>query len=121
MLKSNFITLSLQVVIRFFSGIIFFPFWWYSRGFIQFVKKVFNFLKEEHKVLGFSVWLKNIFVPMYGQHDFAGRAISFFIRLFQIIIRGIVLVFWILLSLTFIVIWLVLPFLLLIAIIYQLS
>ena len=119
--KSNFLTLFLQVVIRFFSGIIFFPFWWYTKGFLHFVKKVFNFLKEEQRVLGFSVWLKNIFVPMYGQSGFAGRAISFFIRLFQVIVRGLVLIFWSLLSLAMILGWLAIPFLLLVAIIYQLS
>lgn len=121
MFKSNFLTLSLQVVTRFFAGIIFFPFWWYSRGFINFIKRVFNFLKEEQKILGFSVWLNNIFVPMYGQQDFTGRVISFFMRLFQVIVRGIVLIFWTLLSLALILMWLALPFLLLIAIIYQLS
>lgn len=121
MLKSNFITLSLQVIVRFFSGIIFFPFWWYSRGFVYFVKKVFSFLQEEQRVLGFSVWLTNIFVPMYGQQDFAGRIISFLMRLFQVIVRGIVLIFFALLSLAFILAWLALPLVLISNIVYQLS
>ncbi|NCB20558.1 MAG: hypothetical protein EOM88_01360 [Clostridia bacterium] len=121
MLKSNFFTLFLQIIIRFFNGIIFFPFWWYSKGFIHFVKKVFLFLQEEQKILGVSVWLQNIFVPMYGQYDLAGRAISFFVRLFQIIVRSIVLFIWALISLASVIVWLALPFLLLFTIVYQLS
>ncbi len=120
MLKSNFLTLFFQIIIRFIVGVIFFPFWWYSLGFVSFARKVFSFLQEEQRVLGFTVWLKNIFVPMYGQHDFSGRLISFVIRLFQIVVRGLALIFWALLSLIALIIWLALPFLLLIAIIYQL-
>lgn len=119
--QSNFITLTLKVLTRFFSGIIFFPLWWYSRGFIHFVKKVYHFLKEEQKILGFNIWLKNIFVPMYGQRDLTGRAISFFIRLFQVVVRGLVLIFWALISLSLLIMWLALPFLLIMAIVYQLS
>lgn len=120
MLKSNFLTLLIQVFLRFIGGIIFFPFWWYSLGFFHFAARVFRFLQEEQRALGLSVWLKNIFVPMYGQNDFSGRLISFFIRLFQVIFRGLALLLWIVLALLVLLAWLSLPLLLLAAIIYQL-
>jgi hypothetical protein len=120
MKKSNFLTLIIKLLTRFIGGIIFFPVWWYSFGFIRMITKMFNFWQEEQKALGFTIWLKNIFVPMYGQRDFSGRLISFFIRLFQIIFRGLVLLFWALVCLTLLLLWLSLPALLLIAMAYQL-
>jgi len=121
MITNNFLLSILQVFARFIAGVIFFPFWWYSVGFGRFLTKVFRFWQEEQRILGFSVWLKNIFVPMYGQHDFSGRLISFFIRLFQVIFRGLALLFWALLCLALIIFWLLLPLLLLAAIAFQLS
>jgi hypothetical protein len=121
MKKSNFLTLITKLLTRFIGGVIFFPMWWYSFGFIRFVTRLIHFWQEEQRALGFSVWFKNIFVPMYGQRDFSGRLISFFIRLFQVIFRGIALIFWALICLFLLLLWLSLPILLLIAIAYQLT
>lgn len=108
-----------------FSGIIFsilyFPLWWYGVGFLNFAKRIFNFWLERAYSLAVLVWLKNIFTPMYGQYDFAGRLISFGVRLVQIIIRTIILIFWLLISLIIILFWLAFPFLLILATISQLS
>lgn len=41
--------------------------------------------------LALDIWLKNIFVPMYGQRDAASRIISFLMRLVQIIFRFIIM------------------------------
>jgi len=109
MTKPLFLLSSVQVLSRFLGSIIFFPIWWYSLGFIRFVSRIVSFWSNEQRSLGFSVWLKNIFVPMYGQNDFAGRTISFFIRLIQIIVRGIALLFWILVGLILMLAWLALP------------
>ncbi len=38
--------------------------------------------------LGIDIWIKNLFKPMYGQNDIAGKIISFFMRIFQIIFRS---------------------------------
>lgn len=121
MLKNNFFILIAKVSLKFIGGIIFFPLWWYSLGFIRFARKLINFWQEEQKVIGFSVWLRNIFVPMYGQRDLSGRLISFFIRLFQVLFRGLALLFWALLCFALLIIWLLLPLLLLIALAYQLA
>lgn len=38
------------------------------------------------------IWLKNFFVPMYGQYDWTGRLISVFMRLVILIGRFIALI-----------------------------
>ncbi len=70
-------------------------------------------IRDFDLTLGFSIWLKNLFVPMFGQTDFAGRAISFFLRIFQIIFKGLALLGIIILVLVFYIFWLVLPILIL--------
>ena len=118
--KTRFLIFIPQALLRFFLNILFFPLWWYSSGFAMFVRKIIYFWRSEQKTLGFYVWLKNLFVPMYGQNDFSGRAISFFIRLVQIIFRGLILLFWVLAGLALMLFWLALPLLLIMAIAFQL-
>ncbi len=98
------------ILIEGVKDIFYFPLWWYSRGLLKTLKGSWNFIKDFEQTLGFMVWLKNLFVPMFGQRDFAGRLISFFLRLVQIIFRGIALLVLILLNLIFIGIYLILPF-----------
>lgn len=88
---------------------LYFPLWWYSKGFLRMLKGVGRLISDFNLTLGFSIWLKNIFVPMFGQRDLPGRLISFFLRLFNVIFRGFALVFLVSLTLVFVFIWLVLP------------
>jgi len=67
------------------------------------------------------VWIKNIFTPMYGQTDWQGKLISFFMRLFQIIFRGIVMTFWLFFTFTQIAAWIALPFFISYEIIFQMG
>ena len=89
--------------------IIYFPFWWYSVGFIRFLRSLGGFLRNREESLAWFVWVKNIFRPMYGQGDFAGRLISFVMRLIQIIFRGVALIFFVLVAFILAVVWLALP------------
>ena len=100
--------------------IFYFPIWWYSRGLVKVINGCWEFVKDFEQTLGFSIWVKNLLVPMYGQRDIAGRLISFFLRLFQIFWKGIVLLILIGLNLLFIIIWLLLPIFVIIQIIYHL-
>ena len=99
--------------------ILYFPVWWYTIGFFKRIKKSIKNIKDKEKSLGLSVWLKNIFVPMYGQTDFSGRIISFFIRLFQIIFRSFILFFWIVVGLITVILWLAIPVMIVLALIFQ--
>jgi hypothetical protein len=89
--------------------IVFFPIWWYSIGLIKACKKLAIFVAEKEKSLGLLVWIKNIFVPMYGQRDFQGKLISFFIRLVQIFFRSLILLVWVVLALIGFWIWFLSP------------
>ena len=99
--------------------LLFFPLWWYSHGLANVIKSSFDFFVNSQRSLAFLVWVKNIFVPMYGQEDFQGRIISFFIRVIQIIFRGFSLVIVLIFSLVFIFIWVFLPLFLIYQIINQ--
>jgi hypothetical protein len=121
MFKHNFLTYGSQIIIKILAEIIYFPVWWYSVGFIGTIKRAWHFWRQREKMLGFTIWLKNIFVPMYGQYDWAGRIISFFVRFIQVIFRGLALLFWLVLILLLILIWLSLPLFLFIALLFQLG
>jgi len=100
--------------------ILFFPIWWYSIGLLSFALSLKNFIINREKELALSIWVKNIFVPMYGQRDFQGIIISIIIRFFQIIARSIIMLFWILTSIIFFIFWLIIPVFLIYQIIWQL-
>lgn len=66
-----------------------FPLWWYSAGAKRafgFCKRLFNHAEQS---LAARLWLKNIFVPMYGMKDLQGKIMSFFVRLANVIVRGL--------------------------------
>jgi len=121
MFRHNFITYSGKIFAQVIMEIIYFPLWWYSVGFSRLIKGVFKFWRDQEQSLGFGVWAKNIFVPMYGQYDWPGRIISFLIRVVQIIARGLVLLFWFVILLAFSIIWLFFPIALLLVIMFQIS
>lgn len=115
----NALTYSSKILFKIAWDFIYFPLWWYSEGLLKTIRGIADFLKRQEASLSFFIWLKNIFVPMYGQDDFAGRAISFLVRFFQVIVRGSALLFFLALSLAFFIFYLVLPPLLLLAIVLQ--
>ncbi|MFA6194531.1 MAG: hypothetical protein WC719_02150 [Patescibacteria group bacterium] len=121
MLNHNFLTYTGKIILQILGEILYFPVWWYSVGFIRAVKSVFRFWRAREESLGFSVWLKNIFVPMYGQRDIASRIISFVMRLIQVIFRGLILLFWLAVILIVLIIWLTFPILLFLGLVFQLA
>ena len=56
---------------------------------------------------------------MYGQRDIQGKIISFFVRLSQIIFRGIIMIFWIIIALAAFWFWFLAPIVIVYMIIYQ--
>lgn len=118
--RSHFLIYLPKILWQIARDFLYFPLWWYSVGLWRALLQVGSFLRAREVNLGLSVWLKNIFTPMYGQRDFVGKAISFFIRLVQIIVRGLFMLFWLFVSLVLIAFWLLLPPLVIGAILYQL-
>ena len=89
--------------------LLYFPVWWYTKGFIKISLYCLNNIQKRQESLSFFIWLKNIFVPMYGQSDFEGRLISFFVRLAQVFFRLIGLLFWLIVDLMIFLLYLLLP------------
>ncbi len=121
MLINNISLYAGKIFVDLLRDIIYFPLWWYSRGLAQLVVKLKDFLLNKEKSLALLVWIKNIHKPMYGQYDWQGMLISFFMRLFQIIVRGLFLLFWLILALVILLIWLILPIFVVYEIIFQIA
>lgn len=100
--------------------ILYFPFWWYGAGLAKTAKFLWQRIKNMETRLGVKVWVVNIFTPMFGQRDIAGVLISFFMRIFQIIGRSLVLILWIILMFFLLLLWLVLPIAILLIIVFNL-
>jgi len=65
------------------------PLWWYGRGLGIAYNKVVEMVVGVWRSMGVWMWARHIFTPMFQQYDWQGRVISFFMRLFQVIIRSI--------------------------------
>jgi hypothetical protein len=120
MTKSSNLTLT-KIFTDIIIDIVFFPFWWYSIGLIGTAKKLADFIMDKERSLALFVWIKNIFVPMYGQRDIQGFLISFFMRIIQIIFRSLILVFWIVIALIGFWLWIIFPALVIYMIVVQIK
>ena len=98
-----------RLILDILLDIIYFPVWWYTGGIKFVLLKCWDLIKVGNGRLAPGLWLKNIFVPMFGQWDWEGRIISFFMRLIQVIGRGIALLFWLGFVGLIFCFWLVLP------------
>ena len=96
-------------VLKSLTSIVYFPAWWYTRGFFRVLKGVGNSVATYNNSLGFTIWLKNIFTPLFGQSDIWGRILSFFLRFFNIIFRGLAFLFILVLHILFVLAWLLIP------------
>jgi hypothetical protein len=110
MVKENVALKSFKFVLKdIFLDVLYWPLWWYTTGTQKAAMRFVDTVRDGNQVLSVSIWVKNLFVPMFGQHDWQGRIISFFMRLVQIIFRAIALVFWIIFSMIVFFIWVALP------------
>ncbi len=76
------------------SGVFSLPVWWYTRGLVLVSTWCRETVKNTSQLFGLGVWVKNLFVPMYGETEWSGRAISFVIRMVMIILRGSAVAIW---------------------------
>lgn len=119
MLKNNLFFYSGKILAELGRDILYFPVWWYAHGLLELIDKLIIFIKNREKGLALSVWVKNIFRPMYGQTDWQGKLISFGFRIFEIIARGIIMLFWLIFVLIIIFVWIILPIFVVYEIIFQ--
>ncbi|MFA5954444.1 MAG: hypothetical protein WC817_02840 [Patescibacteria group bacterium] len=85
------------------------PFWWYTIGLSLQFKRLAKALHYANESSGFSLWLKNLFVPMFGQNDFAGRTISFFMRVFQLCVRFVIYVCYVAWAVALFLLYIIVP------------
>lgn len=103
----------------FVGDIVKFPVWWYTTGLKKAALGCINSVKNVEKRWNLRIWIRNLFVPMFGEYDWQGRIISFFVRIVQIIIRSILVSVWTILVFLAFIIHIILPFFILWQILYH--
>lgn len=91
------------------GSVIRFPFWWYTEGLIEAARWCARGLRYRWESAGIAVWVKNFFVPMYGQYDLAGRLVSVVMRFAVLIGRLIGLVIEAAGYCLLLIVWVLLP------------
>ncbi len=110
MVRENIAAKSIKFILRdLVLDILLWPIWWYGVGLKTAFGKMGETISQGNRELALSVWVKNLFKPMFGQYDWQGRIISFFMRVFQIIFRFLLFMFWIIFSAVVFLIWFLLP------------
>lgn len=85
------------------------PVWWYTGGLRLAGRGLWNAWREMEKRLSLGVWLKHLFVPMYGYRDWQSRLISFFVRLVLLVAKLFVVLVWSVILIVLFGAWLILP------------
>lgn len=98
-----------RLAFDFFLDILYFPVWWYTAGFMRLAKRLAYAVEDMNTSLAPGLWLKFMFVPMFGQRDFQGRIMSLFMRIVNIIGRGVALAVYVAAVLCLLTIWVVFP------------
>ena len=98
-----------RLFVEAFLDVFYFPLWWYTGGARKAALWCWGLFQFGNRQLAPALWLQNIFVPMFGQYDWQGRIISFFMRLVQIFFRSIALVIWLVFCIILFFIWFLLP------------
>lgn len=89
--------------------LLYFSVWWYSVGFIAFVRTLWREWQVIAERLAIRILAKNMLRPMYADYTRSGRIISFFFRVFLIATRLVVLLIWTIIELILVVAWIVGP------------
>lgn len=104
---------TLPIVSRLSLGLLFevvyAPVWWYTSGLLWIIRQVGNSIRDTADSASLGLWVKNLFVPMYGQYDVWGRIVSFIIRFANIIGRSVWVGLWVIICMGVLAIWIVLP------------
>jgi len=98
-----------RLTLEFFFDFLYAPIWWYTHGLVRAMRFAARLVATGNAQFAPGLWLRNVFVPMFGQYDWQGRLVSFFVRLINVIIRFILLVIWVIFSLCVFTLWIALP------------
>src|SRR3989344_3552054 len=88
---------------------IWFPIWWYTAGLKHLTVSRAKRIEVMGDHLALRLLVLNMFRPMFGQYDRAGRVISFFMRLVILAGRFVYFVAYIVLQAALVLLWLITP------------
>jgi hypothetical protein len=108
-----------RLTFEFLLDFIYAPVWWYTRGLVRAGKFSARILLLGNAQFAPGLWFLNIFVPMFGQYDWQGRLVSFFVRLANVIIRSVLLLIWGMVSLVLLALWIMIPVFIIYTLIYS--
>lgn len=97
------------IIKRLILDTVYFPLWWYSKGFIKVLNWAWNSLIAIEQRASLKLWLKSMFKPMFQDYTKEGRIISFFMRLILLIFKLVGIGLWATVLLAMIALWLALP------------
>jgi hypothetical protein len=97
------------LIVNLLGSVAWFPVWWYTTGFGGAVAGARRALRYRVQSYALRIWIRNFFVPMYGQYDWTGRLISVFMRFVVLVGRVIALAVEALIYGVGLVIWLLVP------------
>jgi len=115
--KDMWVLVIQRMLLEFVLDILYFPIWWYTGGAKKALVWCYYQWQDANIQMAPGLWLKNIFVPMFGQHDWQGRLMSFFIRFCNVIVRSIFLLIWTGILAVVFVLWMIFP----LCVLYMLS
>ena len=98
-----------RMLLELVLDIIYFPVWWYTGGVKHAGMFCYGLLQDANYFLAPGLWLKNMFVPMFGQTDLQGRLMSIFMRFANFIGRSIGFLIWFFVVIFIFILWLVFP------------
>ena len=101
--------------------ILYFPVWWYSLGLMLALRTLWRQWENTVDRLALRIMFRTMSQPMYGDYTRSGRVISFFMRLFLIFVKLIVLCLWTIALIVGLLLWLIGPVGVIAMLIYQLS
>ena len=117
---------SISLILKLFfidiiGDILYFPIWWYTKGLFRAARSGWQAVKSKEASLGVLLWIRNIFVPMFGQYDATGRIISFIMRIIQIAARSAALLSVFIFEIFLLLLWIFLPVIVVSEIFYHLK
>lgn len=110
MQNKSIVLKSIQFVLKdFVFDIIYWPIWWYTKGLVLVLKFLWVQFIHQENTLGVRIWAKNLLIPMFGQSDWQGRLISFFVRLANLIFRFFILLLFVFLLFLVLILYIIIP------------
>lgn len=98
-----------RITLEFVLDFFYFPVWWYTAGAKRALLFCVSLVQDGNNLLAPGLWLRNIFVPMFGQWDWQGRLVSVFMRLANVIGRSFALLIWLAAVSVLFLVWIAWP------------